>query len=438
MPRRIVTVVTAFAAMGMVAATLAVAPSASAEPGTVVKFAKQATATRYLGAAFDTCTAPPLATMKAWTASPYRAMGVYVGGPNRGCTQPNLTASWVTSVSALGWQLLPVYLGFQAPCSGLAKATKITPAKAATQGTASAVDAVRSMQVIGLQPGSMVYDDMEAYTPTDTACQAAVLGYLSGFTKEMHRWGYLSGVYGNLTSGIAQLNTAYQSAAYARPDAIWLARWDAKPSITDGFTTTAAAWWSVHQRVKQYQGDHNETYGAVTLDIDTDWLDAPVATVVRPYVTSAAATAHVAQWNSSTTAGTLAKGVALKVVCQTPGTLISGTKVWDKLSNGTYVNDSSVSTPSATDYTAAVPRCSFAYQVTGTKGTALRSGAGSTFTGKGSLAAGALAWVVCQRAAAKKTGTTLIWDQLDTGSFVTDYYVATPSQTTYTPAIPRC
>jgi Domain of unknown function (DUF1906) len=437
MSRRIMIAVNTLAAVGTVAATLA-GPSAAAEPGTMSKYAKQASATRYLGKAFDTCTAPPLTTMKAWTASPYQAIGVYVGGPNRGCKQPNLTAAWVAGVSALGWQLLPIYLGLQAPCSDATKATKITTSKAAAQGTASAVDAIASLTAIGLQPGSIVYNDMENYTPTDTACRNAVLGYLSGFTKELHRQGYLSGVYANLLSGATQLNAAYESTSYARPDVLWLARWDNKPSIVDGFTVVNAKWWSVHQRAKQYQGDHNETYGGVTLNIDSDYLDAPVGTVVHPFATSAAATAHVAPWNSATAAGTLAKGAALKVICQTPGTLVSGSNVWNKLSNGTYVHDVYVNTPSTTGYSAGVPRCSYPFQVTGTKGTALRSGPGSTYTNKGGLAAGALAWVWCQKAAAKKTGSTLVWDQLDTGNYATDYYLATPSRTTFTAPIPRC
>jgi Domain of unknown function (DUF1906) len=439
MSRRVFTAVTVSAAMGVAATTLAVGPRASAEPGTVANYAKQASATRYLGKAFDTCTAPSLAAMKAWVASPYRAIGVYVGGPNRACQQPNLTASWVTGASALGWKLLPIYIGLQAPCSDATKTTKITASKAAAQGTASATDAVKSLIALGLQPGSIVYDDMENYLPSDAGCHTAVLKYLSGFTKELHRRGYLSGVYAALLSGATHLNAAYQSTAYARPDVLWLARWDTKPSITTGFTVVSTNWWSVHQRVKQYQGDHYETWGGVKIDIDSDYLDAPVATVVHPYAVAAVDSAHIAPWKSAAVSGAaLAKGAALKVICQTPGTLISGSNVWDKLANGTYLHDLSVNTPSATGYSTGLPRCTFPYQVTGTKGTTMRSDAGYTVTSKGVLAAGALAWMFCQKPAAKPTGTTLVWDQLDTGNFVTDYYVATPSKTTYSSPIPRC
>src|SRR5215475_1240800 len=70
-------------------------PAAVAEPSTSVPYASGGAATRYAGPAFDTCTAPPLSTMQAWLASPYRAIGIYIGGTNRGCAQPQLTSSWV-------------------------------------------------------------------------------------------------------------------------------------------------------------------------------------------------------------------------------------------------------------------------------------------------------------------------------------------------------
>ena len=46
----------------------------------------------FIGLGFDACTAPSTRTMAAWGSSPYRAVGVYIGGLNRGCSQPNLTA----------------------------------------------------------------------------------------------------------------------------------------------------------------------------------------------------------------------------------------------------------------------------------------------------------------------------------------------------------
>src|SRR5215203_3100461 len=64
---------------------------AAAEPPTTVLYPTSASATRLTGYAFDTCSAPPLATMQAWKiASPYQGVGVYIGGVSRSCaTKPN-------------------------------------------------------------------------------------------------------------------------------------------------------------------------------------------------------------------------------------------------------------------------------------------------------------------------------------------------------------
>ena len=50
------------------AAVFLVGPSlsASAAPTTLLTYPAGSTATRFTGLAFDTCTAPPLATMTAW------------------------------------------------------------------------------------------------------------------------------------------------------------------------------------------------------------------------------------------------------------------------------------------------------------------------------------------------------------------------------------
>jgi hypothetical protein len=45
--------------------------------------------------------------------------------------------------------------------------------------------------------------------------------------------------------------------------------------------------------------------------------------------------------------------------------------------------------------------------------------------------------VTCQRAGSK-VGTTSVWDKLDDGNYVSDFYLATPSKTTYSQPLPRC
>ena len=178
-----------------------------------------ASATRFNGYAFDACTAPSASTMKAWTASPYDAVGVYVGGVNRACGQPNLASTWVSTVSVQGWRLIPIYVGHQAPCTGRLNAVKFTASSAAADGTANAADAVAKAKALGMLPGTAIYGDMENYSTTDATCRTAVLTFVSAWTKELHRQGYLSGMYANLSLGATQLSDSYNSSTYARPDA---------------------------------------------------------------------------------------------------------------------------------------------------------------------------------------------------------------------------
>ncbi|HEY7045495.1 MAG TPA: glycoside hydrolase domain-containing protein, partial [Nocardioidaceae bacterium] len=68
------------------------------------------------GVGFDVCSAPDQATMDALrTESPYWGVGVYIGGANRTCDQPELTAAWIHTQHARGWHIFPIFIGLQAP-----------------------------------------------------------------------------------------------------------------------------------------------------------------------------------------------------------------------------------------------------------------------------------------------------------------------------------
>jgi uncharacterized protein YraI len=411
---------------------------AAAEPATTVSYPTSGSATRLTGYAFDACTAPSLGTMQTWKiASPYKGVGVYIGGVSRSCTQPNLTATWVTATSLQGWRIIPIYVGYQAPCTRRSNATKFTDLTAAALGTADAADAVLQAQGLGMLPGSAIYGDMENYSSTDTACRTAVLTYVSSWTKELHRQGYLAGMYANLSSGAKHLSDAYASTAYARLDALWIARWDASSALT-GWSGIPDSRWSNHQRGKQYRGDHDETYGGDKINIDSDRFDAPVATVGYAYqiTSSADLNGRSGPKTSTPIVRTYPSGSTVTVVCQTAGTKIGTTSVWNKLTDGNYVSDYYVSTPSNTTYSAPLPRCTHPFQVTTTT-LNKRTGSGSSYAKSGSLSSGALGWVSCQRSGTK-VGTTSVWDRLDDGKYVSDYYLATPSKTSWSPPIPRC
>ena len=420
--------------LGFFAACLAANPAA-AEPATTVSFPPSASATWFSGSAFDTCSAPSVATLQAWTASPFDAVGAYIGGINRSCAQPNLTASWVTSVSRARWRIIPIYLGLQPPCS--TRPHKFTAATAVSAGTANASDAVKQAKAVGMLPGSAIYGDVENYNAADSSCRNAALAYVSAWTKELHRAGYLSGVYANLSSGAKQLSDVYNSSSYARPDALWIARWDGDSTLT-GWSGVGNERWSNHQRGKQYRGDHDETYGGVRINIDSDRFDAPVATVAYAFrnTSTGSLNARSAPATTAPIVRTYAGGTSLGVVCQTPGSTVSTTSVWNKLTDGSYVSDYYVATPSNTTYSAPLPRCTYPFQVTAST-LYKRTGPGGSSATAGTLSGGALAWIYCQRSGTK-VGTTSVWDRLDDSRYVTDYYVATPSTTTYSKPIPRC
>jgi len=220
-----------------------------------------ATATSYTGLGFDACTAPSAAQMQAWRQhSPYRAVGIYIGGADRACAQPGLTASWVRQQQAAGWHFMPIYVG---PQESFGEITA-----AARQAASAAQDAVTQAQALGFGPGTPVYYDMEAYP---AARGAQVLRFLTAWTREVHVLRYQSGVYSNSRSGISDLASNYANPSYAMPDIIYDALWNGAANTAD--PVVPAAGWAQHQRIHQFLGGQDVRYGGTTINIDQDYLD---------------------------------------------------------------------------------------------------------------------------------------------------------------------
>jgi hypothetical protein len=238
----------------------------------------------YAGAGFDACAAPAPNVMAAWlVSSPYRAVGIYMGGVNRFCAQPQLTASWVSTQRSAGWHLLPIYLGRQPYCTTSSKIYRFTAADSATWGRADATDAVARAGALGLAAGSTIFNDIEAYSTTNVTCRNAVLTYQSAWTARLHDYGFLSGFYSSLGSGVRDQVAVYGSTAYVRPDYLWFARYDGLQSVLDSSNPKILpdSYW-LHRRIKQYRSPTTspaiptETYPAGsgnTLSIDRDQLD---------------------------------------------------------------------------------------------------------------------------------------------------------------------
>ena len=224
----------------------------------------------FTGLGFDACSTPSSKTMAAWAESPYRAIGVYIGGENRACSQPNLTSGWVEEQTNEGWHLIPTYVGLQAPTSACSSCSKLTTIGAVKQGEEEAIDAVAAAAEVGIGPGSPIYFDMEAYSRT-TSASSATLAFLESWTEKLHSLGYISGVYSSSSSGIADLG-GQLSTGYTIPDQLWIANWNGQKNTLDPAVPSTG--WTLHQRIHQYQGGHNETYGGVTINIDNNYVDA--------------------------------------------------------------------------------------------------------------------------------------------------------------------
>ncbi|WP_034274741.1 glycoside hydrolase domain-containing protein [Haloechinothrix halophila] len=433
--RRVVARV-AFVLIFIVTVALLPPPYLFAKPATSVDYPERATVTHFSGLAFDTCSAPSLSTMRKWRSSRYRAIGIYIGGVTRACSQRHLNKNWVRGVTAMRWRLVPVYTGKQAPCRNHAKKYLIKPKKARAQGRRAAKHAVKRSARLGLLPGSALYLDIESYPTSRNRCRKAVLRYISGWTTALHKRGYLSGVYVAGGSGGIHLAGAHGSRAFARPDAIWVAQWDGSkklftmPGISDRY-------WSHGQRGKQFRGPHREKHGGVAMTIDSNRFRAPVATVARQFrVTSSVPLKgrnHPTKKSAIIT--TYRPGSTVGVVCQRRGAKAAGTRVWNLLANGTYVTNRFVNTGGG--FHKGLPRCAYPYQVARTDRLNKRAGPGTRHALAGVVYGGGLAKVVCQRRGSNVFGDR-VWNKLASGTWVSDYYLATPSRRGFSKPIRRC
>jgi peptidoglycan hydrolase-like protein with peptidoglycan-binding domain len=218
--------------------------------------------------------------MDTWRlASAYRAVGVYIGGLNRGCAQPNLTAAWVTRQVNSGWHLIPTYVGRQAPCTAFSNRMSYDPAVARAQGRVEARDAVTRAGALGIATSSTVYSDIEGYDNSASSCTFAVLSYVAGWTHVLHAYGYRAGVYSSGSSGMRDLSAAYNSTLFQRPDDIWLAWWNYAADVNGG-SYVRPSQWSRH-RIHQFAGNVVESHGGYSINIDRDFLDVGSAAAKR-------------------------------------------------------------------------------------------------------------------------------------------------------------
>jgi hypothetical protein len=276
--------------------------------------------TNMQGRGFDACTAPSRSVMQTWwNDSPYAAIGIYIGGSDAACSQPNLTPAWLRNTAKQGWHFIPLYVGPQAAFGELSSNAS------ASQGRAAATDAALQAQRLGFGPLSPIYYDMEGYPPGQST---RVLRFLSAWSTRLHALGYSSGVYSSSSSGVADLAGQYGRGVYTMPDVIYDALWNGQANTSD--SVFGPGQWPSHHRLHQYRGNVTQTFGGITLNIDQDWMNVRLAGVQHAYQTEVAALrVHSAPRTSAATVAVLgAAGTRVAVDCYTLGTSVSGDSAW--------------------------------------------------------------------------------------------------------------
>jgi len=235
---------------------------------------------------FDACSLPTVSQMQTWyTSSPYRVLGAYIGGANFACSSglAAFTPAYTASVLGQGWEIIPIWVGPQAPGSGCTSCSSFstTAATATAQGVAEADSAVAAMQNLGMLQGSTIIYDMEAYSDTVAADIAATQAFIQGWDSELHAKGYLAAVY----SGHGEFDSWSPNLVTPAIDIIWFTYFFSNgvacgttcqtvyPTPTSTFDLSTTYWLNNH-RARQTSSAFNSTYGSLTLNIDEDWVDA--------------------------------------------------------------------------------------------------------------------------------------------------------------------
>ncbi|HET7736507.1 MAG TPA: glycoside hydrolase domain-containing protein [Nocardioidaceae bacterium] len=253
----------------------AYAPQEAAEEVTVQTVAAPPPTARssWSGFAFDACRAPSQQVMDRWkVSSPFTGVGIYLGGIHRACEQEHLSSTWVTRQLSSGWNLLPIWVGPQASCTGYDHRIPGKPAgnyrAARARGVDEARGAARKAEALAIPKGEVIFYDIEPFDTGQADCRRSSLALLETWTAELHELGYRSGVYSHAKAGISLLSKT--GPDYLRPDAVWYAWIDRVGSIPGEYVADQA--FMRTSRVHQYALDERVEFGGVSMDIDWDYV----------------------------------------------------------------------------------------------------------------------------------------------------------------------
>ena len=242
----------------------------------------------YDGHGFDSCkndgSLPATSDMQTWYSNgPYGVWNLYLGGSSRAACG-TLTRAYLQQLAQQGWLFIPTWVGPQAPCNNLGTQMSFDPPTAYNQGVTEAFLARNVAKNLGLTlsdlSGTVIYYDIEYYLG-DQACRDAVKAFISGWSGQLRATGDKAGVYG------APCGQSLSDFALIPnvPDLVWIAWWryagyDPSASVL-GFNNCGFgdSLWTNMQRLRQYAGGHDESWGGPTFNIDSDRIHGSVSTV---------------------------------------------------------------------------------------------------------------------------------------------------------------
>lgn len=206
-----------------------------------------------------------------WSNTPYNNIGIYIGGSAAAC--PANSASFVSSLVNMGWGIMPLWVGPQAPCSSFSSRFSSNTTTAYNQGKNEALASYNKLVSLGMSTDNTpVIYDLEGFDTSNSGCLNAAKSFIRGWTAQLHvAPAQKAGVYG---SSCASGLSSYASNSPA-PDFIDGADWDGITS-TSNMACVSASTWTQHQRHKQYRGGHSETWNGVTVSVDSDCSNGPV------------------------------------------------------------------------------------------------------------------------------------------------------------------
>jgi photosystem II stability/assembly factor-like uncharacterized protein len=243
---------------------------------------------------FDACHLPTISEMQTWwNQSPYTFFGLYIGGIHVPSFCSLADAAWVKAVHQQGWSFVPTWVGPQAPCSSYLHKMSSDPTISYQEGrqeadAASSAAAAKGLTNYGLG-GTIIYYDLEPYGIPTPECRQPVSAFMNGWVERLIEQGNFSGGYGSSSSYPSDWSTIQNI-----PDDIWPASWYTNiydPNATVFGISWLEGLWTNHQRIRQYAGEVNNTWGGVTLNIDINVADGmvampPIKPLASPIVTT--------------------------------------------------------------------------------------------------------------------------------------------------------